>query len=121
MSKTVLVVEDYDDTRRLYKKMLEEIGFSVIEADDGYEALEQFIEEHPDLILMDMALPGMDGVAATRHIKEMKETINVPIIGITAHGNFYNEKAIEAGCDAIITKPIDLNKLTSIISLYLTP
>ncbi len=121
MRKKVLVVEDYGDARRMYKKMLEEIGFSVVEAEDGYEALERYDEEHPELILMDMALPGMDGVAATRKIKDVTEQQDVPIIGITAHGNFYNERAIEAGCDAIVTKPIDLNKLSSIISLYLQP
>jgi CheY-like chemotaxis protein len=121
MAKKVLVVEDYEDARRLYKKMLEQIGFSVLEAEDGYQALEQYNQEHPELILMDMALPGMDGVAATRRIKDVTETADVPIIGITAHGNFYNERAMEAGCDAIVTKPIDLNKLSSIISLYLKP
>jgi two-component system, cell cycle response regulator DivK len=119
MTNKVLVVEDYEDARRLYKQMLEDLGFNVIEASDGYEAVEQFNEEHPNLILMDMALPGMDGVAATRHIKDVTETKPVPIIGITAHGNFYNDRAVEAGCDAIMTKPIDLNKLKSIISLYL--
>lgn len=121
MSKKVLVVEDYDDARRLYKQMLEDIGFSVVEATDGYEALEQFHEEHPSLILMDMALPGMDGVAATRRIKDITEQNDVPIIGITAHGSFYNERAKDAGCDAIVSKPIDLKKLTRIISKYLKP
>ena len=121
MPNKVLIVEDYADARRLYKRMLEEIGFCVIEAEDGYEALEQFNQEQPDLILMDMALPGMDGLAATRHIKEMSEINDIPIIGITAHGNFYNERAVEAGCDTIVTKPIDLEKLSSIISLYLLP
>src|SRR5438105_8434136 len=118
MPNKVLVVEDYEDSRRLYKKMLENIGFDVIEASDGYEAVEQFNQEQPDHILMDMALPGMDGVAATRHIKDIAETSNIPIIGITAHGNFYNVRGVQAGCDAMVTKPIDLNKLTSIISLY---
>ncbi len=121
MSKKVLVVEDYDDARRLYKQMLEEIGFSVIEAEDGYEAVEQFDKEHPSLILMDMALPGMDGVAATRRIKDSTEQNYVPIIGITAHGNFYNQRATDAGCDAILSKPIDLKKLKRIISKYLKP
>ncbi len=121
MPNKILVVEDYADTRRLYRNMLEEIGFSVIEAEDGYEAVEQFNKARPDLILMDMALPGMDGLAATRHIKDLMEVKHVPIIGITAHGDFYNERAVEAGCDAIVTKPIDLNKLSSVISLYLNP
>ena len=121
MPNTILVVEDHDDSRRLYKQMLEEAGFCVIEAADGYEALEQFKEKHPNVILMDMALPSMDGLAATRRIKDMMEIDNVPIIGITAHGNFYNDRAIEAGCDAIISKPIDLDKLKSIISFFMNP
>ena len=121
MSKKVLVVEDYEDARRLYKQMLEDLGFSVIEAADGYEAIEQFNENHPKLILMDMALPSMDGLAATRRIKNLAKTNGVSIIGITAHGNFYNKRAIEAGCDAIVSKPIDLKKLSRIISKYLEP
>lgn len=121
MSKTILVVEDYEDARRLYKQMLEDLGFGVIEAADGYEAVEKFNQDHPNLILMDMALPGMDGLAATRRIRDIIGTDEVSIIGITAHGNFYNKKAIEAGCDAIVSKPIDLKKLGRIISRYLKP
>jgi CheY-like chemotaxis protein len=121
MANTILVVEDYEDARSLYRKMLEDVGFSVIEAADGYDALERVKEYSPNLILMDMALPSMDGLAATRRIKEMTEMKDVPIIGITAHGNFYNERAMEAGCDAIITKPIESNTLYSMISLYLQP
>jgi CheY-like chemotaxis protein len=68
-----------------------------------------------------MALPSMDGLAATRRIKDMVEIDNVPIIGMTAHGNFYNDRAIEAGCNAIVSKPIDLDKLQSIISLFMYP
>lgn len=121
MPNTILVVDDYDDTRRLYKVMLEQTGFRVLEAADGYKAAAQAKKEHPNLILMDMSMPGMDGLAATRLIKDMTEMRDTTIIGITANGNFYNEKAIEAGCDAIITKPIDLNKLSSIVLLYVEP
>jgi two-component system alkaline phosphatase synthesis response regulator PhoP len=101
--------------------MLEQMGFRVVEADDGYRAAAQAKKEHPNLVLMDMSMPGMDGLAATRLIKDMTELRDTTIIGITANGNFYNEKAIEAGCDAIITKPIDLDKLSSIVLLYVTP
>ena len=119
MPKTILVVEDYEDARRLYRQMLEDLGFSVIEAGDGYEAVEKFNQDRVHLILMDMALPGMDGLAATRRIRDIISVDDLPIIGITAHGNFYNKKAIEAGCDAIVSKPIDLKKLGRIISKYL--
>ncbi len=121
MPNTILIVEDYEDTRRLYKRMLEERGFRVLEAADGYEAVQCAKEEQPDLILMDMSLPWMDGLAATRRIKDMVESMEVPVIGITAHGNFYNDKAIDAGCDSIISKPVDIETLDSVISLYLHP
>lgn len=115
----ILVVEDYDDARRLIKHALEEKGFDVIEATDGYEAVEITMEDSPDLILMDMALPGMDGLAAARRIKKMDEGVEIPIIGITAHGNFYNQKALDAGCEVIINKPIDVDNLKKLVSEYL--
>jgi CheY-like chemotaxis protein len=121
MPNTILVVEDYDDTRRLYKLMLETEGYRVLEASDAYKAAALVKKELPNLILMDMSMPGMNGVSATRLIREMFEARNITIIGITAHGNFYNEKAMAAGCNSIISKPIDINKLNSIISLYLQP
>jgi two-component system, cell cycle response regulator DivK len=121
MPNTILVVEDYDDTRRLYKLMLEDEGFRVLEAADAYKAAALVKKELPNLILMDMSMPGMDGVSATRLIRGMFEARNITIIGITAYGNLYNEKAMAAGCNSIISKPIDLNKLNSIISLYVQP
>jgi CheY-like chemotaxis protein len=121
MPNTILVVEDYDDTRRLYKLMLEDKGFRVLEAENAYKAAALVKKELPALILMDMSMPGLDGLGATRVIREMIEARHITIIGITAHGNLYNEKAIEAGCNSIISKPIDINKLSSIISLYLEP
>lgn len=116
---TILVVEDYEDTRRLYKQLLEERGFRVVEATDGYEAIESTQAEQPDLILMDMSLPMMDGLSATKRIKEIENAKEVPVIGITAHGNFYNEKAIKAGCDLVVSKPLDITMLETVVSLYL--
>jgi CheY-like chemotaxis protein len=119
MQNTILIVEDYEDTRRIYKLMLEQCGFRVVEASDGYEAIESTKKEHPDLILMDMSLPSMDGLSAMRRIKEMESAKEVPVIGMTAHGNFYNVKAIKAGCDLVISKPLDMTKLETVVSLYL--
>jgi two-component system cell cycle response regulator DivK len=121
MPNTILVVDDYEDTRRLYVMMLEDLGFRVLEADDGYHAVAMVRKEHPNLVLMDMSMPGMDGIGATKLIKEMIDMTDVTIIGITANGNLYNEKAIEAGCDAIISKPIEIKTLSSMISLYVQP
>lgn len=121
MPNTILVVDDYEDTRRLYKLMLEDLGFRALEAADGYKAVALVRKEHPNLVLMDMSMPGMDGIGATRLIKEMSDMRDVTIIGITANGNQYNEQAIEAGCDAVISKPIDVKTLSSIITLYVQP
>lgn len=121
MPNTILVVEDYDDARRLYKLMLEKVGFRVLDAPNAFKAAALVKKELPNLILMDMSMPGMDGLAATRIIREMIEVRGVTIIGMTAHGNLYNDRAIAAGCDAIVSKPIDIDKLTGLISLYLEP
>jgi CheY-like chemotaxis protein len=118
-AKTVLVAEDYEDSRMLLKHKLELLGYRVLEAADGYEAVECATEHHPDLILMDMAMPFMDGLDAARYIKEGEKTSDVPIICLTAHTNSYAQKAMHAGCDMVISKPIDLNNLKPIISMFL--
>jgi CheY-like chemotaxis protein len=115
MSKTILLVEDYDDSREMLKFHLEDAGYLVVEAANGYEAVEIVKQEPPDLILMDMSMPEMDGVAATRRIKKLAETDEIPIICVTSHDHFYSEKAIEAGCEEVITKPVDLKNLDKVI------
>lgn len=117
MKQTILVVEDYEDSRYMMKIRLEKMGFRVLEATDGYEALDIIKEHQPDLILMDLSLPLMDGLATTRYIKDMKE--GVPIVAVTAHKNYYGDKAIEAGCDEIIAKPVEINELKATLSHYL--
>src|SRR5215213_6897164 len=119
MSKTILLVEDYDDSREMLKFHLENIGYRVIEAANGYEAIECVKQEPPDLILMDMSMPEIDGLAATRHIKELADTDEIPVICVTAHDSFYSEKAIEAGCKEVISKPVDLENLNKILEGYL--
>jgi len=119
VSHKILIVEDNDDARIMLKRMLELEGYDVFQAVDGYEAVEQTQEKHPDLILMDMALPGMDGLSATREIRKTENVSDIPVIGVTAHGHFYNDKAIAAGCDAVISKPISHQLLNTMVSLYL--
>lgn len=120
MPKTILLVEDTEDTRQVMKFALERKGYEVLEAVDGYEAVDVTLEKRPDLILMDMSLPLMDGLSATRIIRGMEdESAEVPIIVITAHSHYYAEKALEAGCDAVISKPIDFAILDTFLSEYL--
>jgi CheY-like chemotaxis protein len=119
MTKTILVVEDFKDTRELMKFLLEDLGYHVLEAEDGWKAVESVKRKVPDLILMDMALPYTDGLSATKIIRQIKETSEIPIIAFTASGEFIHKQAIEAGCDALLMKPLDTDKLQSILSQYL--
>jgi two-component system cell cycle response regulator DivK len=120
MTNTVLIVDDYADARSFLKFLFELGGYRVVEATDGQEAIEQAIAEKPDLILMDMSMPKVDGITASRIIKEKMSHSKVPtIIGVTAHGSDYNEKAIEAGCKTVINKPVSFDVLDSMIAMYM--
>ena len=120
MSKKVLIVEDYEDTREFMKILLESYGYKVIEAADGIEAIDRVKQHHPDLILMDISLPVVDGLTATRAIREFdEESRKVPIIAVTAFGKNYYKKAIEAGCNDLIDKPVDFDSLEPILRSYL--
>ena len=120
MPKTILIVEDFEDTRALMKFLLEDLGYKVLEAENGWKAVESVKKQVPDLILMDMALPYTDGLAATRMIRQFKETAQVPIIAFTASGQFIYDQAMEAGCNALLMKPLDTDKLQSILREYLS-
>jgi CheY-like chemotaxis protein len=119
MSKLVLIVEDYADTRAMMKYLLQGYGFQVIEATDGHEAVASVKLNHPDLILMDLSLPNMDGLTATQIIRKFDGLGKVPIIAVTAYGNSYYRQAMEAGCDDLINKPLDFDKLEPILNQYL--
>lgn len=121
IKKTVLIVEDYEDTRILMKFLVEGFGYSVIEAVDGLEAIAKVKLLHPDLILMDISMPLMDGLTATRIIKASDDCAEIPIIAVTAHGNLYLKKAIEAGCTDLIDKPIDIDNFQPFLNQYLSP
>ena len=121
MAKTVLVVEDYVDTRDLMKFLLEGCGYKVVEAADGQEAVDTVKKNFPDLILMDLSLPVMDGLTATRIIRKVDGASKLPIIAVTAYGNSYYRRAIEAGCDDLINKPLDFDKLQPVLEQYLAP
>ena len=119
MQKKVLIVEDYKDTRSFMKLLVESYGYMVVEATDGIEAFEEFKKQHPDLVLMDISLPMVDGLTATRAIREINGKEQVPIIAITAFGKIYYKQAIEAGCNDLIDKPVDLDVLEPVLRHYL--
>jgi two-component system, cell cycle response regulator DivK len=102
----VLVVEDYQDAREMYAAYLQFSGFDVAEASNGVEAVEKATELLPDIVLMDLALPRMDGWEATRRLKGDARTRHIPIVALTGHALAgHAEGAREAGCDSFVTKP----------------
>ena len=102
----ILVVDDYQDAREMYAEYLQFSGFRVAEAKNGNEAVEQAFALLPDLILMDLSLPGMDGWEATRVLKADSRTKNIPVVALTGHALAgSSEGAKKAGCDAFVTKP----------------
>ena len=119
MLKKVLIVEDYADIRAMMKFFIKRQGYQVIEADDGYEAIEKVKEHHPDLILMDIAMPIMDGVTATEIIRDFYDTKKIPIIAVTAYSETYQQKAIKAGCNEVINKPIEFGSIAPLLKHYL--
>jgi len=102
----VMVVDDYPDAREMYSEYLEYCGFDVVQAANGMEALQRAVEASPDIILMDLSLPVMDGWEATRRLKADKRTANIPVVALTGHALAgISEGAKKAGCDAFVTKP----------------
>lgn len=119
--QTIMIVEDYDDTRLLLKQALEAKGYRVLEAINGHQAVELSLHHHPDLILMDLDLPILDGIAATQRIREQSEMSQVPIIAVTAYPMSYTRvKAFAQGCNGYVGKPIDLTQLQALMDSYLS-
>lgn len=120
MSATILLVEDNELNRDMLSRRLERRGYTVLIAVDGVEGMESAKRDRPDLILMDMSLPILDGWEATRQLKADPDTRDIPIIGLSAHAmSGDTEKALEAGCDDYDTKPVDLARLLEKISDHL--
>jgi len=114
---TVLLVEDTEDNRFMMRRLLEMAGYHVIEAMNGEEAVKLAKTGSPRLILMDLSLPVIDGLAATRLIRKLPELESVPIIAVSAHDTSdFQSEAIEAGCNSYVTKPIDFNELEELIA-----
>jgi len=116
----ILLVEDNEANRDMLSRRLVRKGFEVVMALDGQQAVDMAVSENPDLILMDMSLPVIDGWEATRRVKSELTTRAIPVIALTAHAMAGDrEKALDAGCDDYDTKPIDFTRLLEKISVLL--
>ena len=102
----VLLVDDYPDAREMYAEYLEFSGYDIVQAGNGVEAIDRAIDSHPDVILMDLSLPVMDGWEATRRLKADDRTKHIPVLAVTGHAlTGVSNDAKAAGCDGFITKP----------------
>jgi CheY-like chemotaxis protein len=118
---TILVVDDYSDNRTLLAAWLRAKGFKVVEAADGKEGLRQANRSNPDLILMDLAMPELDGIEATRQIRQRRTLSRTPIFAISAYATHdVKEDALSAGCTEVFAKPLDLASLLSKIQSTLS-
>ena len=117
---TVLLVEDTEDNRFMMRRLLEMSGYGVIEATNGEEAVRLAESERPALILMDLSLPIIDGLAATRAIRKLDGFKETPIVAVSAHDTSdFQSEALAAGCNSYITKPIDFSHLETLIARLL--
>jgi two-component system cell cycle response regulator DivK len=113
----VLVVEDFEDNRFMMRRLLEMSGYRVIEAVNGKQAVEVAASERPDIILMDLSLPMLDGLAATRRIRACDGLGKVPIVAVSAHDSAdFHAEALAAGCNEYVTKPIDFDQLVQLLN-----
>lgn len=120
MAHRILYVEDNFQNKRLVRKILQAHGYEVLEADDGLTGLELAFHEQPDLILMDISLPGIDGIEATRRLKAYPETDRIPVIALTANAmRGDRERFLAAGCDDYLAKPISTAELLDLLHRYL--
>jgi two-component system cell cycle response regulator DivK len=120
MSTTILYIEDNFDNRLLVRRVLEAEGYRVVEAEDGVQGFDYLQSETPDLVLMDINLPEVDGYEMTKRLKQLPSMTKIPVIAMTANvmkGD--REKTIAAGCDGYIPKPIDIDALPGQIAKFL--
>ena len=121
MSQKILLVDDNEDMRVIYRIALEHFGYEVTEAVDGESGVRKAMEIHPDLILMDVSIPVLDGWEATRILKADQHTAHVPIIALTAHAfDADRKKAQDIGCDGYLAKPIEPIRVVHEIERMLT-
>lgn len=120
MPRKILIVEDNEDNRELAVKVLRNKGFETVTAVDGEEAIEKAVSEKPDLILLDISLPKMDGYEVAKRLKSMEEFKEIPIVAFTAHAmKGDREKVIAAGFEGYISKPINIREFPDQVKLYI--
>ena len=120
MSRRILVVDDINDSRELVVKVLKNKGYEMIEAIDGEEALEKAMSEKPDLILLDISIPKLNGYEVTKRLKSLEEVKDIPVVALTAHAMKGDRaKALEAGCEGYISKPINVRDLPAQVKSYM--
>lgn len=119
MAKKVLLVEDHADIRKMMSIYLKMYNYEVIEAGDGYEAVEKAIEYKPDAVLLDLAMPVLDGIDAARAMRLRDDLAEVPILCITAYMDFYKQRAKDVGCNDVVQKPIDFKELDLLLKRHL--
>ena len=120
--RTILVVDDFDDTRLLLRTWLERRGFRVVEAENGIQAINQVENEVPDLIIMDMQMPQLDGLSATRQIRTLESMNSVPIVAVSAYGaDQFREQALAAGCHEYVSTPFEPATLERVIRALVHP
>jgi CheY-like chemotaxis protein len=118
--QVIMVVEDFEDNRFMMRRLLEMSGYRVLEAINGEEAVEIASRERPGLILMDLSLPKLDGLAATRRIRQDPHLRQVPIVAVSAHDTAdFHADALAAGCNDYVTKPIDFDQLEALLQRLL--
>ncbi len=115
----IMVADDYEVIRQLCRTWLEIRGYVVVEAEDGEQAVELARRECPDLIIMDLSMPRLDGFAAARRIREIDGLCRVPIVAVSGKGKASREAALAAGCDEYLSKPFDFPQLENIMGQLL--
>lgn len=116
----ILLVEDHDDNRKIYRTILVHSGFQVLEAQDGRSGIRIAREARPDLILMDVSIPHIDGWEATRILKADAETAHIPIVALTAHAlKEDRQRALDAGCDGYLAKPVEPRKVVEEVRRFI--
>jgi two-component system cell cycle response regulator DivK len=122
VGKRVLLVEDNDDNRLIYATILTHRGYSVVEAPNGLDGVLKAEAHHPDLIIMDISLPVMDGLEATRRIRANPSTSSIPVLAVTAHAREADrERALRAGCNDYLAKPVEPRRLVEQVERLIGP
>jgi CheY-like chemotaxis protein len=116
----IMIVDDNEDLREMLRFMVERLGYQVVEAENGREAIEIVRRRCPDLILMDLSMPVMDGLVATRLLREVEDMCDVPIIAISANRREQSQAdALAAGCNEYLTKPVNFHQLNTLLGTLL--